>query len=489
VSDYAYSDAAGLLAALDAGAVSAVELATAAIDRIERLDGALNAVCVRDFDRALGAARAADAARARGERRPLLGVPMTVKESFDVAGLPTTWGVRAFQDHVADADALAVARLRDAGAVLLGKTNVPVGLGDFQSYNPIYGTTNNPWDPARTPGGSSGGSAAALAAGFGALSIGSDIGGSLRVPAHFTGVWAHKPSADLLPLRGHTFPGLPPLPYERDLGVPGPMARSAADLARLVGLLCDPDETTRGIAYRTELRPPRHDDLASYRVLVLDSHPLVPVSSAVRAAIDDLADRLAAAGARVRREHPELPDQAEVARTYMRLLQASVAAGYPAEVYRSAVAAAARFDDEDVSLVAERARGVVLSYRDWLTADGVRARHRAAWRELFAEIDIVVAPVFSTPAFPHDQSAHQWAREISIDGAQHDYNDQLVWAANATEAGLPATAVPVTRSADGLPIGVQLIGPLFEDYTPIRFAELLEREFGGFVPPPGLPGQ
>jgi amidase len=185
----------------------------------------------------------------------------------------------------------------------------------------------------------------------------------------------------------------------------------------------------------------------------------------------------------VGRSSPRLPDQAEVARTYMRLLQASIAASYPPEVYESAAAAAARFDEGDTSLVAERARGVVLSYRDWLTADGVRTRHRAEWRELFAEFDIVVAPIFSTPAFPHDQSPHQWARAISIDGVAHDYNDQLVWAGNATAAGLPATAVPVTRSGDGLPIGVQLIGPLFEDFTPIRFAELIEREFGGFVPP------
>jgi amidase len=484
MTDFTYATAARLTEAMDAGEVSAAELTSAAIARIEDLDGDINALCVRDFQRAEDAARAADAARARGERRPLLGVPMTVKESFDVAGLPTTWGVRAFKDFVAAGDAVAVARLRQAGAVILGKTNVPVGLGDFQSYNPIYGTTNNPWDPGRTPGGSSGGSAAALAAGFGALSIGSDIGGSLRVPAHFTGIYAHKASAGLLPIRGHTFPRMRPLAYERDLGVIGPMARSASDLALLVGLLSDPDETTLGIAYRAALRPPRHDRLADFRILVLDSHPLVPVSSEVRAAIGDLARRLETAGATVRRDSPLLPDQAEVARTYMRLLQASVAAGYPPEVYRSAVAAAARFDDADRSLVAERARGVVLSYRDWLTADGVRTRHRAEWRELFAEFDIVVAPVFSTPAFAHDQSPHQWAREISIDGAPHDYNDQLAWAGNATAAGLPATAVPVTRSAAGLPIGVQLIGPLFEDYTAIRLAELLEREFGGFVAPP-----
>lgn len=487
MGDYTFATAAGLIAAMDAGDVSAAELTAAAIARIERLDGDINALCVRDFDRAASAAREADAARARGERRPLLGVPVTVKESFNVAGLPTTWGVRAFKDFVPPGDAVAVARLRAAGAVVLGKTNVPVGLGDFQTYNPIYGTTGNPWDLARTPGGSSGGSSAALAAGFGALSIGSDIGGSLRIPAHFCGVFAHKSSAGLLPLRGHTFPGMPPLAYERDLGVIGPMARSAADLAVMVGLLSDPDETTFGVAYRTALRPPRHDDLDAFRVLVLDGHPLVPVSAEVRAAIDDLATRLDRAGATVRRDSPLLPDQAEVARTYMRLLQASVAASYPPEVYRSAAAAAARLDPDDTSLAAERARGVVLSYRDWIAADTVRARHRARWAELFTEVDVVVAPVFSTPAFPHDQSSHQWARTLRIDGSEHDYNDQLAWAANATAAGLPSTAVPVGRSAEGLPIGVQVIGPLFEDYTPIRFAELLEREFGGFVAPDRLP--
>jgi amidase len=208
------------------------------------------------------------------------------------------------------------------------------------------------------------------------------------------------------------------------------------------------------------------------------------VSSEVRSAIDDLAARLETAGVSVLRHHPHLPDQAEVARTYMRLLQASVAASYPPEVYAAAAAGAARLGTDDTSLAAERARGVVLSYRDWTSADNVRTRHRAQWAELFTDVDIVLSPVFSTPAFPHDQSPHQWAREISIDGTAHDYSDQLAWAGNATAAGLPSTAVPVTRSGDGLPIGVQLIGPLLEDYTPIRFAELLEREFGGFVPPP-----
>ncbi|WP_030437498.1 amidase [Actinoplanes subtropicus] len=485
MTDYAYSTAAELATAMENGEVSAVELTTAAIARIERLDGDINAICVPDFDRALAAAGAADAARARGQAGPVLGVPMTIKDSIDIAGLPTTWGFPPFKDHLAAADAVVVARLEAAGAVLLGKTNVPLALGDFQSYNAIYGTTNNPWDLGRTPGGSSGGSAAALAAGFGALSMGSDIGGSLRMPAHFSGVYAHKPSFGLFPLRGHTFPGTRPLPVlGGDLGVVGPMARGAADLAMLVRLLSDPDEAGLGLAYRTALRPARHDDLGTYRVLVLDAHPLVPVSSEVRAAIDDLATRLEAAGVTVRRHSPNLPDLAEGARVYMRLLQSSMAANFPPKVYASALTAAAALDPSDTSLSAERARGMVLSHREWVAADTVRAVQRARWAEVFTDVDIVIAPVSSTPAFPHDHSEPMWMRTIPIDGEKHDYLDQLAWAGIATAPGLPSTAVPVTRSAQGLPIGVQLIGPLFEDHTPIRFAELLDREFGGFTPPP-----
>ncbi|HWS39164.1 MAG TPA: amidase [Actinoplanes sp.] len=482
--DYAYATAAELASAMDSGDVSAVEVTTAVIDRIERLDGDINAVCVRDFGRALDAARAADAARAQGRVGPVLGVPVTIKDSLDVAGLPTTWGFPQFKDHVAATDSVAAGRLRQAGAVILGKTNVPLGLGDFQSYNTIHGTTNNPWDLGRTPGGSSGGSAAAVAAGFGALSMGSDIGGSLRVPAHFCGVYAHKPSTGLLPMRGHTFPGTRPLPeLGGDLGVIGPMARSAADLAMMVRLLADPDEAGLGIAYRTVLRPARHDDLGSFRVLVLDAHPLVPVSAEVRAAIDGLAGRLAAAGVTVRRHSPHLPDLADGARTYMRLLQSTLAAGFPPPVYEAAQRVAAALDPADTSLAAERARGVVLSHRDRVAADTVRGVQRAQWAELFTDVDIVIAPVSSTAAFPHDHSEPMLRRTIPVDGVGHDYFDQLVWGGLATAPGLPSTAVPVTRSAQGLPIGVQLIGPLFEDHTPIRFADLLDREFGGFTPP------
>src|ERR1700730_3835638 len=283
-SEWSFKTAVELSAALAAKKVSAVELAQDAISRIERHDGKINAICVRDFDRGLEAARAADAALARGEKKPLLGIPMTVKESYNVAGLPTTWGIPAQKDFRPTEDALSISRVRDAGGVILGKTNVPLGLADWQSYNEIYGTTNNPYDLGRTPGGSSGGSSAALAAGYGPLSLGSDMGGSLRVPAFHCGVCAHKPTFALAPSRGHTPPPFPPLPFDRDLAVIGPMARSAADLSLLLDVIAGPDPMEAGKAYMLALPPPRHGALKNFRVLVILPDPVLPTNAAVRAA-------------------------------------------------------------------------------------------------------------------------------------------------------------------------------------------------------------
>jgi amidase len=241
----------------------------------------------------------------------LLGVPITVKEQFGVAGLPTTWGNPKFKDWRPEVDALAVQRLKAAGAIILGKTNVPVALRDWQSYNEVYGTTNNPWDVSRSPGGSSGGSAAALAAGFVPLEFGSDIGGSLRAPAHFCGVFSHKPSLDLVPQRGSGPPQTPAIPVRGDLAVIGPMARSAADLALELSVAAGPDELTEGIGYKLALPPPRHDRLADFRVLVIDKHPLCPTAESITTALNRLVDRLAKLEVRVVRENPRLPDLAQ----------------------------------------------------------------------------------------------------------------------------------------------------------------------------------
>ncbi len=483
-SQWSFKTATELSAALAAKKVSAVELAEDAIGRIERHDGKINAICVRDFTRGLEAARAADAARARGETAPLLGIPLTVKESYNVAGLPTTWGFPAQKDFVPPQDALSISRVKQAGGVILAKTNVPVALADWQSYNDIYGVTNNPFDLSRTPGGSSGGSSAALAAGYGPLSLGSDIGGSLRVPAFHCGVYAHKPTFALAPSRGHTPPPLPPLPFDRDLSVIGPMARSATDLALLLDVIAGPDPLEAGKGYALALPAPRHTALKDFRVLVVATDPVMPTSSVVRAAIERLAADLGKAGASVTRESPLLPDFAASTRLYMRMLLSFLAASFQPEVYAGALAAAAKLSLDDNSLAAERLRGVALSHRDWVLADGARTRLRAQWRELFKTFDAVICPVMPTPAYPHDHSDDQEKRRINVDDKDYVYVDQLAWPGIATLPGLPATAIPLGLSPDGLPVGVQIVGPWLEDRTPLKLAELIEREFGGFVPPP-----
>ncbi|MGZ5874673.1 MAG: amidase [Bradyrhizobium sp.] len=483
-SQWSFKTATEISVALAGRKVSAVELARDAIGRIERHDTKINAVCVRDFARALDAARAADAARTNGDTRPLLGIPLTVKESFNDAGLPTTWGIPAQKDFRPPEDALAVSRIRDAGGVILGKTNVPLGLDDWQSYNDIYGATNNPYNLDRTPGGSSGGSSAALAAGYGPLSIGSDIGGSLRVPAFHCGVFAHKPTFALAPMRGHTPPALPPLPEDHDLVVIGPMARSAADLSLLLDVIAGPDPLDAGTAYKLALPSPRHGELKNFRVLVIDTDPVLPTNAVVRAAIDKLAANLGKAGVRIARESRLLPDFAASSRLYMRLLMSFLSVTFQPDAYAAAVAKAASLPADDKSLQAERLRGTALSHREWVMADIARARLRTQWHALFKSFDAVICPVMPTSAFPHDHSPEQETRRIDIDGKEYVYPDQLAWPGLATLPGLPATAIPIGLSPEGLPVGVQIVGPWLEDRTPLKLAELIEREFGGFVPPP-----
>ncbi len=481
----AYRTATELLQALAARKVSARELLDAAIARIEALNPKINAVVVLDFDRARAAAADADAALARGERRPLVGLPMTVKEQFNVAGLPTTWGFEKFRDWRPDFDALVVQRLKAAGAVILGKTNVPEGLDDWQSYNPVYGTTNNPWDLGRSPGGSSGGAAAALAAGFVPLELGSDIGGSLRCPAHFCGVFSHKPSLELIPQRGSGPPETPPIPVVGDMAVIGPMARSAADLALELQVLAGPDELWDGIGYKLALPPPRHDNLENFRVLMLDTHPLCPIAHSVHAALDGLAQRLATQGCAVARTHPDMPNLARTTRNYCELLAAFFANDQTPEERVRREAAASALSPDDLSITAAWLRGVTMTHTAWLRTSWIRAGLRARWQALFREVDVILCPPMPTPAFPHDHSPHR-TRQLDIDGKKVAYDDQVVWAAVATSVGLPATVAPIGHSESGLPVGVQIIGGYLDDLTTIAFAGLIERAFGGFTAPPNL---
>jgi amidase len=482
----AYRTATDLVKALADRKISSRELVDAAISRIEALDPKINAVIVRDFERARNAADEADAALARGERRPLLGLPMTVKEQFNIAGLPTTWGFPKFKDWKPDFDALVVERLKSAGVVILGKTNVPINLSDWQSYNEVYGTTNNPWDVTRSPGGSSGGSAAVLAAGFAPLELGSDIAGSLRCPAHFCGVFAHKPSLDLIPQRGSGPPQTPALPTRGDLSVIGPMARSAADLALELDVLAGPDELWDGIGYQLALPPSRHQKLADYRVLVIDTHPLCPTAASIAAVLNGLAERLGKLGCKIARESAKLPDLAQTTRIHAELLSAFRGTDLSPEVRERVEAAAKSLRADDHSLGAVSLQGLTISHPDWVRASRIRNGLRARWQALFQEVDVVLCPPMPTTAFPHDHSP-QRNRQVEIDGNKVPYGDQRAWIGAATVIGLPATVAPIGKSDAGLPIGVQIIGGYLEDRTTITFAGLIEREFGGFTPPPNLP--
>lgn len=436
--------------------VSAIEMTKAAIARIEARDGPINAVVVRDFDRAISAAKAADAAIARGEKKPLLGVPMTVKESHDVAGLPKTWGFTAFKDFKAAADSLGVTRLKAAGAIILGKTNVPVGLADWQAVNPIYGRTSNPWDLTRTPGGSSGGAAAALAARMVPLEFGSDIGGSIRVPAAFCGVYGHKPSWVIIPSRGEGPPAVESA--EPPLAVIGPLARSAADLEIALRVLAGPDKE-QAVAYRLQLPPARGGRLADYRVLVLDHHPVAQTDAEIISALDALAQKLAANGARVARKSEYLPDLRASHESYMPMMLAIMAHGQPNTSSPSAS-----------------------EFLDYLDA---QERIRRQWAALFKAFDVVLAPAHGSLAFAHDDEPDQTKRRLMIDGKPTPFMTQLAWPGMATFPMLPATAAPIGFSRGGLPIGMQIVGPYLEDLTTIELAKLIEREFGGYRPPPG----
>lgn len=466
--------------------ISALEALEQAIGRIAARDGTINAVVVRDFDRARVAAVAADAALARGDRRPLLGVPMTVKESFNVVGMPTTWGVVSAEGELPRHDAVAVARLKASGAVILGKTNISTYLADWQSVNAIYGRTRNPWDPGRTPGGSSGGGAAALAAGFVSLELGSDLFGSLRVPAHCCGVFAHKPTHGLIPPRGHAPPGTPELSVgmDADLAVVGPLARSASDLLLALDVLAGPDEA-QAVGYRLELPPARHARLRDFKVLLLARHPLLPISGEVGAAIQQLADDLRRVGATVAESSALLPDLTQIASTFDWLLMAFLGANSPDPAYAARWDGAQRLPVEDQSRAAMRQRALVSSHRDWIRMHRMRVAITHQWRQVFREWDVVLCPVLPTTAFPHDDTEiHE--RSIEVDGTRIPYGFQAIWSGLASLSGLPATVMPIGPGRSGLPVGVQIIGPYLEDRTSLTFAQLAEREFGGFRAPPGL---
>ena len=479
MSDYVFWSARRLANAIRARELSAAEACEACIERIEQFDGILNAVCVRLFDEARETARAADAARAAGQWwGPLHGVPVTVKEAYDVAGPPPPWGLSERRNHEASEDADGIRRLREAGAIILGKTNVPPNLMDWQTDNPVYGRTNNPWDPQRTPGGSSGGSAVAMAVGYAYLEAGSDIGGSVRNPAHFCGIAAHKPSFGIVTDTGQRRND-PEEPI--DLLVCGPMARYAEDLALAMEVLAGP-EPRDAPAWRLELPPPRHERLSDYRIAVLDEEPVCPISGAVKAAIAHTADVCEQAGASVERGVALPFDSRSAHRTYLTLLRGALAGAISKAQFDEELDFANRARD-DSSYRTLIACAFVQRHRDWLITDAQRLSLRKAWSHFFSRYDALLCPIAPTPAWPHD-SRDRYERTIDVAGTDISYFDQIHWAGVPILSYLPATTIPAQRSDEGLPIGVQILADYLQDHTALGLARLIEAETGGFTPPP-----
>lgn len=475
----AFDSASELAAALRRRAIGCVDLLDLYLERVARWNPELRAVVALAADAARMRAREADAALARGEVwGPLHGLPITIKDSIEVAGMPCTSGAPPLAAHVPAATAPAARRLIEAGAVVFGKTNLPLYAGDLQTYNDVHGTTNHPWDLASSPGGSSGGAAAALAAGLCALELGSDIGGSIRNPAHYCGVYGHKPSHGIVPLRGH-IPGPPGTRREDDLGVIGPMARSPQDLA--LDLLAGPDEAAAR-AWRLALPPARHRRLADHRVAVWLDDPLCPVDAEVGDVLQGAVDALARAGVSIDAKVRPV-DARESRAVYLELLYGVLGAGFPAPLLAAFDARLPQIDPADDSLAAHMVRGTAQRHRDWLALHERRLALCARWAEFFRDHDALLAPVMPTVAIPHDHSELA-SRSVIVNGAPFPYFEQIFWAGLASVAWLPATAVPVGLARSGLPVGLQLVGPFLEDRTPLAIAAELAELVGGFRPPP-----
>jgi amidase len=459
--------------------VSSVELTLRAFDRIERYNPALNAFAYRLEENALEQAKKADAAVARHEALGVFhGVPIHVKESFAVAGQPCTWGLPDFKDSRASQNATVVDRLLGAGAVLIGATNVPVNLADWQSYNPIYGTTNNPWDLTRTPGGSSGGSAAALGAGLGYLSVGSDIGGSIRVPSSFCGIYGHKPTLDLVSLRGQLPGGISTPPgFSTLLAVAGPMARSANDLLAALKVLGGPEDWGAK-AWKWELPPARGRRLQEFRVGYVLDDPMAPPAPDVRIVLEKVLDDLGRIGVTMKPGWPAAFQPTALLDTYRFLLFAFFINISPPKAQQ---ALKRQFE----RIAGPGAAEALSSFPRWQAENMRRLGFRAHWQAYFNDVDVFLSPVTFSVAFPHDHSHPQELRSIATAVGPRDYMEGLNWISSATLTGCPATVAPAGRTEAGLPVGIQIMAPYGEDATCIAFADLLAQEVGGFTPPPG----
>lgn len=460
--------------------IGCLELLDLYVKRVEAYNPELNAIIANDVEGARKRAKAADKAVKAGKKLgPLHGVPMTIKESFDVVGYSSTYGDPAFKNYLPKANSLVAQRMIDAGVNLFGKTNVPLNLADWQSYNEIYGATNNPWDLSRTPGGSSGGSGAALAAGLTGIEAGSDIGASIRNPAHYCGVFGHKPSYNVVSYKGHTRGNA----AVGDITVVGPLARGAEDLEIAMDAIAGPDEIdSRG--WKLTLPRAKKKKLRDFKVAVLLSDPNAEVDQSVQDELSKLATFLGKKKAKVNDKARPAIDTAELNDVYIRLLRAATSGRLSDAAWEEAARDAARLPATDKSYFAQMQRGNSLSHRTWLQLNEKRHRMRFAWDAFFEDYDLMLCPVAVTTAFPHDRKDPRHERTIVVNNKKVPVVDQIFWAGYAGVTYLPASVAPIGQSKEGLPIGVQIIGRQYDDYTCIQFAKLLEQEYRSFVPPP-----
>ncbi len=479
MSELAYSSAVAIADRIRRREISSREAVDYFLARVETLDQRIKSVVTIDAERARTEADAADAALARGEvRGPLHGVPMTIKDSFQTAGMRTTSGAPELASFIPTEDAWPVARLRDAGAIIFGKTNLPIYAGDLQSYNKVFGTTNNPHDVSRTPGGSSGGSAAALACGFTPLELGSDIGGSIRLPSHMSGIVGHKPSYGIVPAHGQ-IPGPPGTLTLADLAVAGPMARTIEDLKLGLDIMAGPNRWEKP-AWHLELPPPRRPTLKQYRVAAWLDDPACRVEPEVVELLTSATQKLAGAGVRVDHEaRPEFTLE-KVADTFFALLQAALAGGVPAD----------RLDEYAATVgdmpAAHTRRLLAMRHRQWLSYNERRLQMRKRWEEFFTQWDVILLPVMPCPAIAHDHSEPMASRIASVGGEQRPYWDLTTWMAPAGACYLPVTVIPVGRLKNGLPIGIQIVGAYLHDRTTLDLAGHLLPLVGGCPRPPGF---
>ncbi|ATB32849.1 amidase [Melittangium boletus] len=462
--------------------VSSVELLDAHLGQVARNNVRLNALVTLDEGRARARAREADAALARGEVwGPLHGVPLTIKDAFETTGLRTTSGFDRLARHMPERDATVVARLKAAGAVIVGKTNMPRLALDTQTHNTVFGRTNNPWDVERTCGGSSGGGAVAVAAGMSSLEVGSDIGGSIRIPSHFCGVFGLKPTDGRIPLSGH-IPGMPGSPRGvRHQGVAGPLARTVEDLRLALRLLSGPD------GQDTEMPPipfqdvPRRE-LKRYRFLWTDDFGGMPVSAETRSALAGLARTLEDAGCVVERGTPEL-DFEQVWLTWGQLLGAEVGSEMPAAA-RLMTALHFRSMRGDSSINRGIMRGLWGRMSDYTQALSMRDQLMAKVESFLSGWDAWLCPVTMSPAFTHRPSG-DW---LEVDARRVQYMEGtagLPILFNVT--GHPAVAMPLPRASSGcLPLGVQVVGRRWGDEALLSVAEALTDVTGPFQRPPGV---